>query len=127
MWFYHKDSVAAVEKKYMKCNNTFISNPKLLAAEEGKVKFTEEKYDLGVRTLFPVEKVGKKAREGETGYKLVYTRETGGRGFWVYMKVFSTMDNGLDSSMNIPHVTPPNAIFEELVTELVPGTPPTKE
>lgn len=121
MWFYHKDSVAAVEKKYMKCNNTFISNPKLLAAEEGKVKYTEEKYDLGVRTLFPVEKSGKNLREGETGYKLVYTRETGGRGFWVYMKIFSTMDNGLDTSMNIPHVWPPNAVMEELEAVLVPG------
>lgn len=122
MWFYHKDSVAAVEKKYMKCNNTFISNPKLLAATEGKVKFTEESYDLGKRTIFPVEKQGKNVREGETGYKLVYTPETGGRGVWVYMKVFSTMDNGLDVSMNIPHIAPPNLVFSEIEQALVPGT-----
>jgi hypothetical protein len=122
MWYFHKDSVAAVEKKYMKCNNTFISNPKLLAAEQGKVKFTEESYDLGKRTIFPVEKQGKNVREGETGYKLVYTPETGGRGIWVYMKVFSTMDNGLDISMNVPHVAPPNLIFSEIEAELVPGS-----
>lgn len=124
LWFYHNDSVAAVEKKYMKCKNAFISNPKLLAAEEGKVKFTDEKYDLGARTIFPVEKMGKNVREGEAGYKLVYTRETGGRGFWVYMKVFSTMDNGLDVSMNIPHIMPPNLVMEELEAELIPGTAP---
>jgi hypothetical protein len=32
------------------------------------------------------------------------------------------MDNGLDISMNVPHVAPPNLIFSEIEAELVPGS-----
>lgn len=118
-WFYHQDSVQAVETKYMKCNNAFVSNPVLLAIEHGKVKSEEEKYELGRKTRFPVEKLGKNSREGLTGYELVYTRDTGARGFWVYMKAFNTMDNGLDVSMDIPHMEAPKGVFEELEDLLV--------
>jgi hypothetical protein len=119
-WFFHKDSVEAVETKYMKCSNMFKSNPALLAAEKGKVVSEEEKYDLGARTYFPVQKTGKNIRKGETGYKLVYTRETGGRGFWVYAQSFNTYDNSLDTSMDFPHISAPAGTFDELETVLLP-------
>ena len=119
-WYYPKDSVAAVEDRYMKCNNAFVSNPVLLAAESGKVKSEEEKFDLGRKMHYPVTKVGKSEHKGESGYYLVYTRETGGRAFWAYALLFNTLDNGLDNTMEIPHITAPNCTWDELEQTLLP-------
>ncbi len=113
-WFYPTDSVKAVEEKYMKCNNSFIANPALLAAEGGAVKSTEEKYAQGRKTIYPIQKQGKNERIGYTGYQLVYTGDTGARGFWVYAQILSTMDNGLDNTMQFPRIEPPTGTFDEL-------------
>jgi hypothetical protein len=113
-WYFHKDSVDAVEKKYMKCNNTFISNPMLLSIEGGSVKSEEEKYELGRKTHYPVQKQGKNSREGMTGYELIYEQGAGARGFWVYMQAFNTFESGLDTSMDFPHMKPPKGVFTEL-------------
>jgi hypothetical protein len=112
-YYYPKDSIAAVETKYMKCNNLAVSDVNLLAAEGGKVKFSEENLELGKKTHYPIEKVGKQERTGETGYHLVYTPQTGGRGFWVYVRVFKTLGTILDSSMEIPHPQVPEGIYSE--------------
>lgn len=113
-WFYPTDSVKAVETKYMKCNNAFVSNPALLAAEKGSVKHKEEKYAQGRKTVYPVQKVGKDERIGYAGYELVYTGDTGARGFWVYAQILSTMNNGLDNSMEFPRIAPPKGTYDEL-------------
>ncbi len=113
-WFYEKDSVKAVETKYMKINNTYISNPELLARKGGAVTHSEEKYAWGRKTEYPIMKQGKKERVGYAGYELVYTEETGGRGFWVFAQIFSTMENGLDSTMEFPRIAPPKGTFDEL-------------
>ncbi len=113
-WFYETDSVKAVETKYMKINNTYVSNPELLAREGGAVKHTEEKYAQGRKTVYPIMKQGKNERVGYAGYELVYTGDTGARGFWVYAQIFSTMENGLDSTMEFPRITPPKGTFDEL-------------
>lgn len=113
-WFYPSDSVKAVETKYMKCNNAFISSPVLLAAEGGAVKKTEEKYAQGRKTIYPAKKQGKNERIGYAGYELVYTGDTGARGFWVYAQILSTMDNGLDNTMQFPRISPPKGTFDEL-------------
>ena len=119
-WYYDKDDVAGVEQRYMQCNNAFVANPILLAAESGKVKSEEEKYELGRKTHYPVTKVGKSEHKGETGYYLVYSRDTGGRCFWAYAQLFNTLDNGLDNSMDFPHIMAPNCTWDELQATLLP-------
>ena len=119
-WFEPKDSVTLVQTNYAKARNTFLSNATLLQVEEGKVQSEETSYDLGKRTLFPIEKRGKKARVGEAGYELVYTPETKARGFWVYMTAYSTLNSSLDSSMKFPLMQIPKGVFDELETLLSP-------
>lgn len=120
-WFLPKDSIELVQTNYAKARNMFLSNPVLIQIEAGKVKEVETSYELGKTTLFPIEKQGKKAREGRAGYELVYTKETGGQGFWVYISAYSTMENGLDSSMEFPHIAPPKGTFTDLRALLLPG------
>lgn len=119
-WFLHKDSVELVETNYQKAKNTFISNPVLIRMEGGKVKAEESSYELGKKTLFPVEKQGKNERVGQAGYELVYTSETGARGFWVYMQAYNTMDCGLDMTMDFPLMGPPKGTFDDLENLLSP-------
>jgi len=119
-WFEPKDSVTLVQTNYDKARNTFLSNSTLIQIEDGKVKSEEKSFELGKRTLFPIEKQGKKARVGEAGYELIYTPETKARGFWVYMTAYSTMNSGLDSSMNFPLMTTPKGVFDELESLLSP-------
>jgi len=119
-WFEPKDSVTLVQTNYMKARNAFISNSTLLFFEAGNVKNEEKSSDLGKKTVFPIERQGKKARVGEAGYELVYTPETKARGFWVYMTAYSTMNSTLDSSMDFPIMSTPKGIWEELAQLLSP-------
>ena len=119
-WFEPKDSVTLVQTNYAKARNAFLSNSALLFVEAGKVTSEETSYDLGKKTVFPIEKQGKKARAGEVGYELVYTQETKARGFWVYMMAYSTLNSALDSSMDFPMMTTPKGVWEELSELLSP-------
>lgn len=121
-WFFHKDSVDAVEKKYMKATNLIISNPTLLNYQRGSVKHTEESYQLGKKTLFPIQKQGPEVRNAETGYELVYTAETGGRGFWVHLNGLNTFESDISNKIEIPLTESPQCTFSELEQTLLPPT-----
>ena len=118
-WFFHNDSVDAVEKKYMKSTNLVISNPNLLNYERGSVKHTEESYQLGKKTLFPIQKQGPEVRNAETGYELVYTAETGGRGFWVHLKGVNTFESDISFKVEVPLTESPKCTFDELEQTLI--------
>lgn len=119
-WFYDPEQVAEVETKYMKINNAFISNPTLLTREGGVVKHEEEKYEKGAKTYYPVFKNPKKEMNGQTGYDLVFDRESGPHGFWVYAKIFNNEEVELTNDMETPHIEPPQTDFDGLMAYLVP-------
>ena len=119
-WFYETEQVAEVETKYMKINNAFVSNPTLLTREHGVVKHEEEKYDKGAKTFYPVFKNPNKEIMGQTGYDLVFDRETGPHGFWVYAKIFNNQEVELTNDMEVPRIGPPQIDFEGLESYLLP-------
>ncbi len=119
-WFYPKDAVVAVETKYEKCTNMFLSEHLLLTTEGGTVRHVEESNQLGRITHFPVKKEGDEIIEGQSGYQLVYTPETGPRGFWVYMNGIDTFNSDLSQQYDIPVISPPAGIFAQLGTLLLP-------
>ncbi len=122
-WFYDSKQVAEVETKYMKINNSFVSNSTLLTMEGGGVvHHNEEKYDKGAKTFYPVHKNPKKEIMGQTGYDLVFDRETGPHGFWVYAKIYNNEDSELTNDMNPPRVGPPQTSFATIKEYLVPQT-----
>ena len=118
-WYYPKDSVAGVETKYMKATNSFIANPTILSAEGGNVKHQEESQDLGKITSFPIVKRGQEAIDGQTGYRVVYTPDTGIRGYWVHMQVINTLECDLTTKMDFPVAESPNGIYDELESLLL--------
>jgi hypothetical protein len=120
-WFYDNEQVAEVETKYMKINNAFISNPNLLTREKGTVKHEEEKYEKGAKTYYPVFKNPKKEVMGQTGYDLVFDRESGPHGFWVYAKIFNNQEVELTNDMETPRIEPPQTSFDGLTAYLLPG------
>lgn len=120
-WFYDPEQVAEVETRYMKINNAFVSNSTLLVKEGGVVKHTEEKYEKGAKTYYPVFRNPKKEMMGQTGYDLVFDRETGPHGFWVYAKIYNNENSDLTNDLNPPRIDPPQTDFENLKAYLVPA------
>lgn len=120
-WFYDTEQVAEVETKYMKINNSFVSNSTLLTMQgHGVVQHNEEKYDKGAKTFYPVHKNPKKEMVGQTGYDLVFDRESGPHGFWVYAKIFNNEESELTNDMNPPRIGPPQTSFATIKEYLVP-------
>ena len=125
-WFYDSEQVAEVETKYMKINNAFISNPTLLTREHGVVKHEEEKYAKGAKTFYPVFKNPKKEIMGQTGYDLVFDRESGPHGFWVYAKIYNNQEVELTNDMEVPRIGPPQIDFDGLKEYLLPDAEEVK-
>jgi hypothetical protein len=119
-WFFDPEQVADVETKYLKVNNAFISSPRLLAREQGVVKHNEEKYDKGAKTFYPVFSNPKKEMMGQSGYDLVFDRDSGPHGFWVYAKIFNNENTDLTNNLAAPRIEPPQIDFDGVRAYLIP-------
>lgn len=113
--YYDISELNSAVEAYDAYNACCVEDPKLKDPLKSDQQVDETTQTNGKRTIYNAILRGKKALVGETGYTTVGNDEDGGA--WAYVRYFSSLDNGLDSGMDIPYIVAPTATWEDTISQ----------
>lgn len=116
-WFYEAttaEDIAEVEKKYTRCVNYFKSDWFFIHEGHGIAQGSEHSSNKGKKTTFPVDEIEMDLAQGEAGYEVIYSKEEGAKGFWVYMEGMNSVVLDIPKKMELPSMKAPEVPFDQV-------------
>ena len=113
-WYFEPGKVKEVEEKYAATLAYFKNDPLFIDKNKGFLESNEIASENGRKTEFYLKKVKPEELRGECGYELVYNKEDGPRGFWVYMDGWNVRKLELDVNTKLPEIEAPKGDISEV-------------